>query len=57
MLLASDVQPLFFKSVSLVEAIWTAEDLPSMAEGSTMAAAVSFLANACTSREGAHAST
>lgn len=37
-LLASDVQPLFSKIFSLVEAIWTAEDLPSMAEGSTMAA-------------------
>ena len=57
MLLASDVQPLFFKSVSLVEAIWTAEDFPSMAEGSTMAAAVSFLANAYTNREGGRAST
>ena len=57
MLLASDVQPLLSKSVSLVEVIWTAEDLPSMAEGSIMAAAVYFLANAYTDLESGRAST
>lgn len=45
-LLASNVQSLFSNSASIVEKIWTVEDLSSMAGSSTMTAAVSSLTTA-----------
>lgn len=42
-LLMSEVLPLFSTNTWVVEEIWTAEDISSMAGSSTMAAAVGYL--------------
>lgn len=42
-LLMSEILPLFSNNTLVVEEIWTAEDLSSMAGSSTMAAAVGYL--------------
>ena len=44
-LLVSEVLPFFSSGASVVEEIWTAEDLSSMAGSTTVSAAVGYLTN------------